>query len=201
MAIGSALAGICIVIGENVCGMDPQAEFKNGKVVKSPELERRIKTYLDWYDGNGAIIVQQNVEDGRLGVPDLALKYGAHAIELKWGQGAKDIGGEVKLPSVERALELKSKGYIVHPDPTDPAVVAAFKQGTFKEFERHSRLGMVEEEGFYRASGTSAQQRSQVRHPQDRRIPAPPTWRAQLNFRPRPKSTCSLSMARAAARA
>ena len=149
-AIGAAISGISVVIGENVCGMDPAAEFRNGYVVSSPELKRRISSYLDWYDGYGAIIVQYNVEDGRLRVPELALEYGAHAIEAKWGQGAKDIGGEVKLPSIDRARQLKSRGYIVHPDPEDPTVAAAFADEEFEEFERHSRLGMASEEGFYR---------------------------------------------------
>jgi len=30
----------------------------------------------------------------------------------------------------------------------DPEVIEAFKRGSFKEFERHSRLGMVKEESF-----------------------------------------------------
>jgi len=30
VAAGAAISGILVVIGENVCGMDPQAEFKNG---------------------------------------------------------------------------------------------------------------------------------------------------------------------------
>jgi len=151
MAIGAAISGIGVVIGENICGMDHDAVFSNGRVVKSPELERRVRTYLDWYDGKyGTIIVQQNVEDGRIGVPELALDLGVEAIELKWGQGAKDIGGEVKLPSLERGLELRERGYIVLPEPKDPVVQEAFGQGDFKEFERHSRLGMVDEDGFYK---------------------------------------------------
>lgn len=149
MAIGAAISGISVVIGENVVGMDPQAEFRNGRVVKSPELERRIKSFLEWQEGWGTVIVQYNVEDGRLGVPELALELGAQAIEPKWGQGAKDIGGEVKLWSLERALELKGRGYIVLPDPEDALVQEAFKAGAFKEFERHSRLGMVGEDEFY----------------------------------------------------
>jgi len=149
MAIGAAISGISVVIGENVCGMDPDVEIRNGRVVRSPELERRIKAYRQWWDGYGTIIVQYNVEDGRLGVPELALELGVEAIEPKWGQGAKDIGGEVKLGSLERALQLKSRGYIVLPDPEDPLVQEAFKAGAFKEFERHSRLGMVDEEAFY----------------------------------------------------
>jgi glutamate synthase domain-containing protein 2 len=151
MAVAAAIAGTLVVVGENVCGMDPQAEFQNGRVVHSPELERRVRTFQRWFDGTGGIVVQYNVEDGRLGVPEYAVeKLGVKIIEPKWGQGAKDIGGEVKLSTLERALQLKSRGYIVLPDPEDPVIQEAFKQGDFKEFERHSRLGMVSEEGFHK---------------------------------------------------
>ncbi len=151
MAIAAAICGTIVVVGENVCGMDPQAEFKNGKVIRSPEFERRVRIFQQWQNGAGAVLVQFNVEDGRLGVPEYAVeKLGVEAIEAKWGQGAKNIGGEVKLNSLERALELKNRGYIVLPDPENPIVQKAFQDGAFKEFERHSRLGMVEEDGFYR---------------------------------------------------
>ncbi|MCX5697104.1 MAG: FMN-binding glutamate synthase family protein [Candidatus Omnitrophica bacterium] len=149
-AVGAAISGTIVVVGENVCGMDHKAEIKNGRVVRSPELERRVNSYKKWHSGMGTIVVQYNVEDGRLGVPEYALELGVEAIEPKWGQGAKDIGGEVKLPSIERALELKKRGYIVYPDPEDPVVQKAYKEGAIREFERHSRLGMVEEDGFYK---------------------------------------------------
>lgn len=149
-AIGAAICGTILVVGENICGMDHNAEIKNGRIVKSPEMERRIRIFKDWYDGYGTVLVQLNVEDTRLGVAEYVIdKLGVEAMELKWGQGAKDIGGEVKLPTLERALELKKRGYLVMPDPEDPVVQSAFKNGDFKEFERHSRLGMVEEDGFY----------------------------------------------------
>ncbi len=150
-AIGAAICGTILVVGENVCGMDHNAQIKNGKVVKSPEMERRIKIFKDWFDGHGTVLVQLNVEDTRLGVAEYVIdKLGVDTIELKWGQGAKDIGGEVKLYTLERALELKKRGYLVMPDPENPVVQAAFKNKDFKEFERHSRLGMVDEEGFYK---------------------------------------------------
>ncbi len=151
MATAAAIAGTLVVVGENVCGMDPEAEIRNGRIVRSPEMERRVKTFQKWFDGYGGIVVQYNVEDGRLGVPEYAVeKLGVKIIEPKWGQGAKDIGGEVKLSTLERALQLKSRGYIVLPDPEDSVIQEAFKQGDFKEFERHSRLGMVTEEGFHK---------------------------------------------------
>lgn len=149
LAAGAAITGSVIVIGENVCGMDPKVEIRNGRVVRSPELERRVKVFRDWYDGYGTVAVQANVEDTRLGVLEYAIeKLGVDAVEIKWGQGAKDIGGEVKLNSLESALQLKERGYVVLPDPTDPAVQEAFRKGVFREFERHSRIGMVDEEAF-----------------------------------------------------
>ena len=151
MAIGAAISGITVVVGENICGMDGDAEMKNGRVVKSPEMERRVRTFQKWQNGYGEILVQLNVEDTRLGVAELAIELGVKAIELKWGQGAKDIGGEVKLPSLDRALQLNERGYIVLPQPQDQVVQEAFGQGDFKEFERHSRLGMVDEDGFYKS--------------------------------------------------
>jgi hypothetical protein len=152
VAIGAAISGVIVVVGENVCGMDPNAEIKNGKVVNSPEMARRVKSFMDWYDGTGGIIVQANVEDTHLGVPEYVIeKLGIEIFELKWGQGAKDIGGEVKLHSLERAMQLKDRNYIVLPDPSESASQEAFKSGGITEFERHSRLGMVEEESFHKS--------------------------------------------------
>jgi len=150
MAIGAAISGTVIVVGENVCGIDPQAEFKNGRITRSPEMDRRIRIYKQWQQpGAGEVIVQYNVEDGRLGVPEYVVdKLGVKVIEAKWGQGAKGIGGEVKIWSIERAIQLKERGYVVLPDPISPFNQEAFRAGAFTEFERHSRLGMVDEDTF-----------------------------------------------------
>jgi glutamate synthase domain-containing protein 2 len=150
LAIGSALAGTGLTIGENVVGMDTQASIKNGRVLDTVDLKRRVKLYCDHQrDGYGAIIVQANVEDTRLGVQEYAIQeLGVQCVEIKWGQGAKDIGGEVKIRDLKKAQLLHERGYIVLPDPTNPAVVEAFQNGNFKEFERHSRVGMVSEESF-----------------------------------------------------
>jgi len=150
LAIGSALSGTGLTIGENVVGMDPEAVTKNGRVVDTSDLKRRVVLYKDHQrDGYGAVIVQSNIEDTRLGVQEYAIqKLGVECVELKWGQGAKNIGGEVKISSVKKARMLHDRGYIVLPDPTDPVVIKAFERGAFKEFERHSRVGMVSEESF-----------------------------------------------------
>jgi glutamate synthase domain-containing protein 2 len=126
-----------------VVGIDQKAEIKNGKINKAPELDRRIDTYLRYFDGFGAIFVQMNVEDTRNGVAEYVIgKYGDKAIiELKWGQGAKDIGGEIQVTSLEYAQFLKKRGYVVDPDPTIPEVQEAFKHKAIKSIARHSRLG------------------------------------------------------------
>jgi glutamate synthase domain-containing protein 2 len=109
-----------------------------------------VKLYMDHQrDGYGAIIVQANVEDTRLGVQEYAIeKLGVECVELKWGQGAKNIGGEVKITDLKKAQVLYERGYVVLPNPNDPNVIKAFERGAFKEFERHSRIGMVTEESF-----------------------------------------------------
>ncbi len=150
-AVGAAISGITCVCGENVCGIDPQLELdSNGKITLAPDMDRRIEQYRRYHQGYGEILVQMNVEDTRLGVAEyVSKKHGLDTIELKWGQGAKCIGGEIKVNSLERAQELQKRGYIVTPDPSAPINQAAYKSGAIKEFERHSRLGFIDEEGFY----------------------------------------------------
>ena len=151
-AVGAAISGITLVCGENVCGIDPGLELtKDGKVARSPEMERRVKIYKEWHGDYGDMIVQMNVEDARLGVAEYVVgKLGVESIELKWGQGAKCIGGEIKVSDLDRALELQQRGYIITPNPSVKIVQEAFKSGGIKEFERHSRLGFVDEEEFLR---------------------------------------------------
>ncbi len=150
LAIGSAISGTLLTIGENIVGMDTECKVKDGQVIKSPEMDRRIKLYRDWQiKGYGDIVVQANVEDTRLGAQEYAIKeLGAETVEIKWGQGAKNIGGEVKISKLEKAKHLKDMGYVVLPDPSDPVIQEAFEKQVFKEFERHSRVGMVEQESF-----------------------------------------------------
>jgi glutamate synthase domain-containing protein 2 len=149
-AVGAAISGITLVCGENVCGIDPELELNSdGSVAKSPEMDRRIETYKRYHEGYGEILIQLNVEDTRLGVAEYVReKHNLDTIELKWGQGAKCIGGEIKVKSLERAIELKKRGYVVLPDPTAADVQESFHDRGLREFERHSRLGFVSKEAF-----------------------------------------------------
>ena len=145
-AVGAALCGFPIVIGENVVGIDQAAVIEGGRTRAAPELDRRIETYLRYYDGYGAIFVQMNVEDTRNGVAEYVIdKYGDGVIiELKWGQGAKNIGGEIQVTDIDYARYLMDRGYLVDPDPTDPVVIKAFENGAITSFARHSRLGATD---------------------------------------------------------
>jgi len=147
---GAAISGVVLTCGENVAGIDPDLQLDaRGKIVESPELRRRVETYRRWYDGYGDIHVQMNVEDTRFGVAEYAInRLGVETIELKWGQGAKCIGGEIKVDSLERALELQKRGYLVTPDPSLEPVQQAYRDGALTQFERHSRLGFIDQEGF-----------------------------------------------------
>jgi glutamate synthase domain-containing protein 2 len=150
-AIGAAISGITLVCGENVAGIDPELKLDSkGKIISAPDMDRRIEIYKRYHDGYGEILVQMNVEDTRLGVAEYIIKkHSIETIELKWGQGAKCIGGEIKVDSLERALELQKRGYLITPDPSNPVTQQSFKDGALKEFERHSRLGFVDEESFF----------------------------------------------------
>ncbi len=151
LAVGAAISGTIEVIGENICGMDSKSRFdSNGKVISSEDMVYRIETYREFWDGkHGDIVVQTNVEDIRAGVDEYVLsKLDIDVIERKWGQGAKAIGGEVRITDLDKALMLKKRGYLVHPDPEDPSVQEAFKSKVFESFERHSRVGMVNERDF-----------------------------------------------------
>ncbi|MDK1032702.1 MAG: glutamate synthase-related protein, partial [Planctomycetia bacterium] len=146
---GAAIAGVTLVCGENVCGIDPGLELDSkGKIAEAPDMRRRVELYNKWHEGYGDLVIQLNVEDTRFGVAEYVVgKLGVKTIELKWGQGAKCIGGEIKIDSLDRALELQKRGYLITPDPSLEANKAAYKDGALRQFERHSRLGLVDEEG------------------------------------------------------
>lgn len=145
-AIGAALSGFPIVVGENVVGVDRESVLKGGKIESAPELERRVEVYNRYFDGSGGIFVQMNIEDTRNGVAEYLIdKFGDDVIlEVKWGQGAKDIGGEIQVRDLNYARFLKERGYVVDPDPNLPEVQRAFTNGSIAAFARHSRLGFTD---------------------------------------------------------
>ncbi len=152
LACGLALSGVPLVIGENVVGSSRETEIKEGQIVDAPKMRYRVEAYQRWMEmggGHGAVVVQENVEDNRFGVhPWVIEKLGVEIVEIKDGQGAKCIGGEVMTNELEKALFLKKRGYLVIPDPEDSVVQEAKRMHIFEWFERHSRVGSFDPAAF-----------------------------------------------------
>ncbi len=103
LAEGAAKAGIGLVIGENVLA-----------TYGVEGLKGRVQAFLDNYRNYGALILQGNKEDIKQGIFEKAVELGAHAVEVKLGQGAKQgLGGEVKFEGDEQAEKYKRLGYFV----------------------------------------------------------------------------------------
>ena len=141
-AVGAALCGVPLVIGENVGGGDRGCVYENGRITALPDLDRRIESYFRYHDGYGTLLVQLNVNDANNGVGlYVAEKYGSKVvIEIKWGQGAKAIGGEGLIRDLDFARFMKSQGYCIRPDPEDPEVAKAFADGRLQYFTRYTGM-------------------------------------------------------------
>lgn len=123
LAEGAAKAGIGVVIGENILATYGDAGLKE-----------RIQPFLDKYEKKGAMIVQGNGEDIKQGVFEKGAALGAHAIEVKIGQGAKQgLGGEIKFEGDEQAEKYRKLGYIIIKN----------KDGTY---QRHVQPGALSDE-------------------------------------------------------
>ena len=171
--MAAAITGISLVCGENVCGIDPKLERgPNGQVTKSPEMKRRLDLYRRYHEGYGDILVQLNVEDSRLGVAEYVLsELGVETIEIKWGQGAKSIGGEIKVNSLERALDLKSRGYIVTPDPEEKGRTGRVPLRRDQRIRAPFPAGLCGAGKLHENRSAPARTRRKTSHPQDRRLP------------------------------
>jgi len=102
LAKGAAKTGLIMSVGENVLSTYG---------VKG--LEERIRPFLDEYEKQGAILVQGNVEDRKLGVFEKGIDLGAQGIEIKLGQGAKMcLGGEIFF-NCEGAKRYRKLGYTI----------------------------------------------------------------------------------------
>lgn len=144
---GAALAGIPVVIGEGVIGKDPGLVLEKGKVVKSPLIEEMVACFRKYHRGYGDIVLQANYDDDNFGVLEYGIKeLGLKSVELKFGQGAKGIQGMGRIEDIEKAIELKEKGFPIIPDPTDPEIAEKYRRGIGRVFEKVDRLPMWNEE-------------------------------------------------------
>jgi glutamate synthase domain-containing protein 2 len=122
---GAAEAGIVRIIGENI-----MATFgKEG-------LKCMIDPFLNHYEELGAIIVQASYTDMKLKALETGVELGAQAIELKFGQGAKQgLGGEITFEGKIYAKKYDDLGYLI-------------LEHDEKTFERHTHPGSLIRQSF-----------------------------------------------------
>lgn len=143
---GAAMAGVVCVIGEGARDRDPELKIENGKVIEFPVLKTILDSFRKYYRGYGQIVLQCNVEDDMLGVPEYAIKeYGAEAIEFKFGQGAKGTQPVVRIKNREQALKKQEMGELILPNPMDPEIIKAHEKGTCPNFYSYARLPLWDE--------------------------------------------------------
>ncbi|MFA9424021.1 MAG: glutamate synthase-related protein [Sedimentibacter sp.] len=144
---GAALAGVLVVIGEDVVAKDKNLVLENGKVVDSPLIEEMLQSFRQYYRGYGDVILQANYDDEYLGVLDYAItKLGVKSVELKFAQAAKGIQGMGRVKNIDDALKFQKMGYLVYPDPSDPKIAENYKAGKGQVFERIGKLPIWNEE-------------------------------------------------------
>ncbi|MGI6225678.1 MAG: glutamate synthase-related protein [Peptococcales bacterium] len=144
---GAALAGVLVVIGEDVVAKDKGLVLENGKVKSSPLIDEMINSFRQYYRGYGDIILQANYDDENLGVLDYAIsKLRVKSVELKFGQAAKGIQGMGRVKEIEAALNFQEMGYLIYPNPSDPVVAENYKNGKGQVFEKIGKLPMWNED-------------------------------------------------------
>lgn len=149
---GAAMAGLLVVIGENVVKNDPNLKHDAfGFVSQAPMLGEMVKCFRTFDRGYGDIVLQVNADDIVVGTPEFALKnYDIKTIEIKFGQAAKGIQHVAPVDTIEEALAIRKNGYIVYPDPLDEAVKEAYFRNEGVSFIQYGRLPMWNEESLHK---------------------------------------------------
>ena len=144
---GAAMAGVTCVIGEEAREKDPDLKIENGKVVEFNALKIMLDSFRKYYRGYGQVVLQCNVEDDLLGIPEYAIReHHLEALEFKFGQSAKGTQPVRKLKDRIEALKVKEKRMIVFPDPMEPEVVKRSEEGIDPNFYSYGRLPLWDEE-------------------------------------------------------
>lgn len=140
---GAALAGVLVVIGEDVVAKDKGLVLENKRVTSSPLISEMVSSFRKYYRGFGDIILQANYDDEGLGVLDYAItKLGVKSVELKFGQASKGIQGMGRVNDINDALRFQDKGYLIYPDPSDSVIAENYKNGIGQVFEKIGKLPM-----------------------------------------------------------
>jgi len=145
---GAALAGVPVVIGEDVLSKDPGLALEGQRVVAAPLIAEMLAAFRRYHRGLGDIVLQANCDDEFHGLLEFAIaRLEVRSVELKFGQAAKGIQGMGRVPRIEDARRFKALGYLVLPDPDDPAVAEAYGRGEGPVFEKIGRLPIWDEAG------------------------------------------------------
>ncbi len=143
---GAAMAGVTCVIGEEARYRDIHFRIEGGRVVHFPALGGMLDAFRRYDRGYGQIVLQCNVEDDLLGIPEYAAeKYGVDAIEFKFGQSAKGTQPVRRLHDRADAIEKQKAGMLVFPDPLDPVMEELDRQGNCPGFYSYARLPLWDE--------------------------------------------------------
>lgn len=144
---GAAMAGVTCVIGEEAREKDPDLKIENGKVVEFAALKTMLDAFRNYYRGYGQIVLQCNVEDDMLGVPEYAIKeHNLEALEFKFGQSAKGTQPVAKIKNRTEAIKKQELGYLVFPDPMDPEIIRKSEEGICPNFYSYGRLPLWDED-------------------------------------------------------
>ena len=145
---GAALAGVPVVIGEDVLSKDSGLAVEGRQVVAAPLVAEMLDAFRRYHRGQGDIVLQANCDDEYHGLLEFAIaRLGVRSVELKFGQAAKGIQGMGRVARIEDARRFKALGWLVLPNPEDPAVAEAHARGEGPVFERIGRLPIWDEAG------------------------------------------------------
>ncbi len=174
-AVGAALSGV-------TCGVRRErVRYRPGPRAR---LERQItslliwtggsRTYKRYHRGYGELARADDVEDTRLGVAEYVINTppparASDTIEAQVGPGVPSvIGGDVsKVDSLSGRSSCRSGATSSRPIRPIPSSRRRSRMDALKQFERHSRLGFIDEEGFLAEVRAPARARLQAHHPED----------------------------------
>lgn len=143
---GAAMAGVTAVIGEGSRNKDPNLKIEDGKIVEFTALKPMLDAFRKYDRGYGQIVLQCNVEDDMLGLPEYAIKeHQLEAIEFKFGQSAKGTQPVIKIKNRDEALKKQKLGELVLPDPMNPEIIKAYDEGVCPNFYSYGRLPLWDE--------------------------------------------------------
>ena len=174
-AVGAAISGVSIVCGENVCGIDPELELDaNGKVINAPDMKRRVELFRRYQRGRLRRHPRADERRGHAPRRRRVLRREARRRRRWSSSGARaPSASAARSRSTASSARSSCRRAATSSPPTraTPRSRPPSRDGAIRQFERHSRLGFVEEEALLRRGPAPARPGRQARHAQDRRLP------------------------------